>query len=539
MEKVIVVIGPTSVGKTKMGVALAKKFNGEVISGDSMQIYKQMDIGTAKVTEEEKEGIIHHCVDILNPDETYSVHDFQQTVRKKITEITQRGHVPIIVGGTGLYIKAALYDYQFDEMENDHHAINEKYKDYTNEQLHDHLKSIDEESAKILHFNNRRRVLRAIEIYETTGKRKSEMLEEQEHICLYDAYFVGLTLPRDVLYERINKRVDVMMENGLKEEMERLYSQGLTRNHQSMKAIGYKEWFDYYDHQIDLNDVLELIKKQVSHDGTTKFLFITSDGALLESVMMVFDYGRSVCVSSQVGCNMGCAFCASGLTKKKRDLTRGEMVAQVMYVQKELDKDNLRLSHIVVMGTGEPFDNYDNVMNFLATVNHDRGLGIGSRHITISTCGIVPRIYDFANEHTQYNLAISLHAPNDELRDKLMPVNHAYPLKELMEAVKYYGQENNRRLTFEYILLNGVNDRPEHAKQLSKLLHGMNAYVNLIPYNAVDEKGFKSVSHDEAMVFYDLLMKNHVRCTIRKEHGNDIDAACGQLRIKEIKKEGI
>ena len=161
---------------------------------------------------------------------------------------------------------------------------------------------------------------------------------------------------------------------------------------------------------------LELIKKQVSHDGTTKFLFKTSDGALLESVMMVFDYGRSVCVSSQVGCNMGCAFCASGLTKKKRDLTSGEMVAQVMYVQKELDKDNLRLSHIVVMGTGEPFDNYDNVMNFLATVNHDRGLGIGSRHITISTCGIVPRIYDFANEHTQYNLAISLHAPNDELR---------------------------------------------------------------------------------------------------------------------------
>lgn len=284
---------------------------------------------------------------------------------------------------------------------------------------------------------------------------------------------------------------------------------------------------------------LELIKKQVSHDGTTKFLFKTSDGALLESVMMVFDYGRSVCVSSQVGCNMGCAFCASGLTKKKRDLTSGEMVAQVMYVQKELDKDNLRLSHIVVMGTGEPFDNYDNVMNFLATVNHDRGLGIGSRHITISTCGIVTRIYDFANEHTQYNLAISLHAPNDELRNKLMPVNHAYPLKELMEAVKYYGQENNRRLTFEYILLNGVNDRPEHAKQLSKLLHGMNAYINLIPYNAVDEKGFKSVSHDEAMVFYDLLMKNHVRCTIRKEHGNDIDAACGQLRIKEIKKEGI
>ena len=261
MEKVIVVIGPTSVGKTKMGVALAKKFNGEVISGDSMQIYKQMDIGTAKVTEEEKEGIIHHCVDILNPDETYSVHDFQQTVRKQITEITNRGHVPIIVGGTGLYIKAALYDYTFSEMENNHDEINKKYKDYTNEQLYAHLKQIDEESAKILHFNNRRRVLRAIEIYEQTGQKKSEMINEQEHICLYDAYFVGLTLPRELLYERINLRVDLMMKNGLQGEMESLIKQGLTRENQSMKAIGYKEWFDYFEGKCDLNEVSENIKK--------------------------------------------------------------------------------------------------------------------------------------------------------------------------------------------------------------------------------------------------------------------------------------
>jgi 23S rRNA (adenine2503-C2)-methyltransferase len=281
---------------------------------------------------------------------------------------------------------------------------------------------------------------------------------------------------------------------------------------------------------------LKLIRKQVSHDGTTKFLFQLEDGALLESVMMIFDYGKSICVSSQVGCNMGCAFCASGLTKKKRNLTSGEMVAQVMYVQKELDKTQDRLSHIVVMGTGEPFDNYENVMNFLSCVNHDRGLGIGSRHITISTCGIVPRIYDFANEHTQYNLAVSLHAPNNELRNQLMPVNKAYPIEELMKALTYYSTENNRRLTFEYILLKGVNDKPSHAKELAKLLKGLNAYVNLIPYNSVDEKHFKSVTHDEAMIFYDMLMKNHVRCTIRKEHGNDIDAACGQLRIKEIKK---
>ena len=261
MEKVIVVIGPTSVGKTKMGVALAKKLNGEVISGDSMQVYRQMDIGTAKVTIEEMEGVTHHCIDILDPKYQYSVHDFQQTVRKQITEITNRGHVPIIVGGTGLYIKAALYDYTFSEMENNHDEINKKYKDYTNEQLYAHLKQIDEESAKILHFNNRRRVLRAIEIYEQTGQKKSEMINEQEHICLYDAYFVGLTLPRELLYERINLRVDLMMKNGLQGEMESLIKQGLTRENQSMKAIGYKEWFDYFEGKCDLNEVSENIKK--------------------------------------------------------------------------------------------------------------------------------------------------------------------------------------------------------------------------------------------------------------------------------------
>ena len=261
MEKVIVVIGPTSVGKTKMGVALAKKLNGEVISGDSMQVYRQMDIGTAKVTIEEMEGVTHHCIDILDPKDQYSVHDFQQTVRKQITEITNRGHVPIIVGGTGLYIKAALYDYTFSEMENNHDEINKKYKDYTNEQLYAHLKQIAEESAKILHFNNRRRVLRAIEIYEQTGQKKSEMINEQEHICLYDAYFVGLTLPRELLYERINLRVDLMMKNGLQGEMESLIKQGLTRENQSMKAIGYKEWFDYFEGKCDLNEVSENIKK--------------------------------------------------------------------------------------------------------------------------------------------------------------------------------------------------------------------------------------------------------------------------------------
>ena len=282
---------------------------------------------------------------------------------------------------------------------------------------------------------------------------------------------------------------------------------------------------------------LELRDKQVSSDGTTKYLFALKDGSLIESVLMQFDYGKSICVTSQVGCNMACAFCASGLTKKKRDLTSGEMVSQVLYVQRDLDAQKERLSHIVVMGTGEPFDNYDHVMNFLRMVNHDRGLGIGARHITISTCGVVPRIYDFSKEHTQYNLAISLHAPSNELRNQLMPINKAYPLEELMQAIRYYTSENNRRLTFEYILLKGVNDGMKQVNELAKLLKGLNAYVNLIPYNAVDENGFLGVKYEEAMVFYDALMKRGIRCTIRKEHGADIDAACGQLRVKHLRKE--
>lgn len=277
--------------------------------------------------------------------------------------------------------------------------------------------------------------------------------------------------------------------------------------------------------------------KQVSKDGTCKYLFALQDGALIESVLMQFDYGKSICVTSQVGCNMACTFCASGLTKKKRDLTSGEMVAQVIAVQKDLDKEEERLSHIVVMGSGEPFDNYEHVMNFLSIVNHDRGLGIGARHITISTSGVVPRIYEFAKEHTQYNLAISLHAPNDALRSQLMPVNRAYPLEELMKAIRYYASENNRRLTFEYILLKDINDQEIHVTQLAKLMRGIHAYVNLIPYNAVDENGFQGVDYPQAMEFYDALMKNGVRCTIRKEHGADIDAACGQLRVKHLRKE--
>lgn len=261
MEQVIVIVGPTGVGKTKMGVALAKYFNGEVISGDSMQIYKTMDIGTAKVTSDEMEGIVHYLIDIKEPTESYSVKDFQDEVRQKIKEITSRGKLPIIVGGTGLYIKAALYDYEFTESQMDHQEYVVKYQDYSNEELYNHLVEIDELSAKELHPNNRQRVLRAIAIYESTGIKKSETLAKQNHELIYDTKFIGLTLERSTLYERINQRVDKMMEQGLLQEIDSLMKKGYAPELQSMKAIGYKEWFGYYQGDQNLQETLELIKK--------------------------------------------------------------------------------------------------------------------------------------------------------------------------------------------------------------------------------------------------------------------------------------
>ena len=256
MKKVIAVCGPTAVGKTRMGVSLAEALHGEVISGDSMQIYRTMDIGTAKVTEEEMQGIIHHMIDIKNPDETFSVSEFQKEVRHYIDTID----MPIVVGGTGLYIKGALYDYTFEETESKHDEIKAKYAHYTNEELHQYLASFDPQSALDLHPNNRQRVLRAIEIYEESGKRKSDILEAQEHKPVYDIYFVGLTLPRPILYDRINKRVDLMIEQGL-EEVKKIYDSGLSRNAQSMKAIGYKEWFDYFEGSKTKEQIIEEIKK--------------------------------------------------------------------------------------------------------------------------------------------------------------------------------------------------------------------------------------------------------------------------------------
>ena len=312
----------------------------------------------------------------------------------------------------------------------------------------------------------------------------------------------------------------------------------------------YRKRVDSFDQMTDLssklrqylNDnyqigALQILKLQVSKDSTRKYLFSLSDGSAIESVLMHYDYGDCICVTSQVGCNMGCKFCASGLLKKQRDLTSGEMVQPVLSVQKDVDQYGIRVSHIVVMGTGEPFDNYDNVMNFLRTVNHDLGLAIGARHITISTCGLVKGIYRFADEQTQFNLAISLHAPNDTLRSSIMPVNKAYPLEQLMDSLKYYCSKNNRRLSFEYILLKGVNDTDQCVQQLVELTKPFDVYVNLIPYNNVDENGFVSTDYKTAMALYSKLSSKNVRCTLRQKHGDDIDAACGQLRSKYQKEK--
>ena len=280
-------------------------------------------------------------------------------------------------------------------------------------------------------------------------------------------------------------------------------------------------------------------KEQRSKDGTIKLLLELEDGDKVETVLMRYNYGNAVCVSSEVGCNMGCAFCASGLLKKKRELLVSEMIGQVLVIDDILkaEGNNERVTHVVVMGTGEPFDNYENVMDFIRILNHPHGLAIGARHITVSTCGIVPKIYDYAKEGLQINLAISLHAPSDEIRKKIMPISFKYPMNELMEAVKYYEKNAGRRVTFEYILLNGINDSKEDAKKLAKLIKGTLAYVNLIPYNSVDENKYKRSDDKSVRDFMDTLIKCGVNATIRREVGSDIDAACGQLRAKDEKEQ--
>ena len=271
---------------------------------------------------------------------------------------------------------------------------------------------------------------------------------------------------------------------------------------------------------------LEIIRKQEDKD-VVKYLFNLSDNNKVEAVLMLHDYGNSLCVSTQVGCNMGCSFCESGRLKKVRNLNTYEMVMQILKIEEDL---NLRISHVVLMGIGEPFDNYDNVIRFIKIINSGKGIDIGARHITISTCGIVPKIEEFIKDGNQINLAISLHAPNNEIRDKIMKINKVYKIEELIKVLKKYIEKTNRRVTFEYILLDNVNDSKKCAIELSNLLKGMNCYVNLIPYNETSHIEYKKSSKEKIMNFYDTLKKNNINVTIRREFGSKVDAACGQLR---------
>ncbi len=273
-----------------------------------------------------------------------------------------------------------------------------------------------------------------------------------------------------------------------------------------------------------------LEKKQISdYDSTVKYLFSLTDGELIESVVMKYHHGYSICISTQVGCKMGCSFCATGKGGFIRNLSASEMLAQIEAAQSDL---KIRISNIVLMGMGEPLDNYDNVLRFLHLVSADCGLNIGMRHISLSTCGLVDKIYELSKENLQLTLSISLHAPNDAIRSKTMPVNKKYPIDTLLKACRYYTKTTGRRISFEYAMIDGVNDSDECAAELASKLKGMLCHVNLIPVNSVTETNYRKSKKDRLVSFCNILQKKGITATVRRTLGADIDAACGQLRGK-------
>ena len=279
----------------------------------------------------------------------------------------------------------------------------------------------------------------------------------------------------------------------------------------------------------------EVVRKQESQkDGTIKYLWKLSDGNCVETVLMRYHYGNTVCISTEVGCRMGCAFCASTLGGLVRRLEPFEMVDQVLFTQVD---SGLPISHIVLMGIGEPLDNFDNVLRFLELINHADGMNISMRHISLSTCGLVPKIRQLAEKKLQLTLSVSLHAPTDEIRDTIMPVNKAYPSEQLMEVCRDYYAQTGRRISFEYAMIDGVNDTPQHARTLLRRLKGLPAHMNLIPLNHVEESPLKPSSHKAVMEFQKILEDGGVPATVRRTLGGDIDASCGQLRRKYSKEK--
>ena len=286
-----------------------------------------------------------------------------------------------------------------------------------------------------------------------------------------------------------------------------------------------KEKFDLH--------IFNILQKQVSKDGTKKYLFDVLDGNAIESVLMEYKHGFTICVSSQIGCKMGCKFCASTGVKFSRNLTAGEIVEQLLAIQRD---ENIKISNLVFMGIGEPLDNYDNVMKAIAILNNPKGINMGARHISISTSGLVPRIYELADKNIQCTISISLHSANNEKRSQMMPVNKVYNIEELMKACKYYTEKTNKRISFEYALAKENNDNLADAKELVKLLRGMLCHVNLIPINKIENGKYSKSTNENILKFRDYLNEKGIVATIRRELGSDIDAACGQLRKKEVEK---
>lgn len=287
--------------------------------------------------------------------------------------------------------------------------------------------------------------------------------------------------------------------------------------------------------EVSFISTLKIKEKYISKlDGTVKYLFELDDGNCIETVVMRYKHGLSVCISSQVGCRMGCNFCASTIGGLYRSLSAGEILNQVIYAQKDIGE---RISNIVMMGIGEPLDNYDNVIKFLHNVNHPDGLNIGYRHISLSTCGLVDKIYKLAEENLPITLSVSLHAPNDEIRDTIMPINHKYPVDELILACRKYIEKTTRRISFEYSLIAGVNDSIKEAHELARLLSGMLCHINLIPVNYVEERGYKKGKTANIKAFCEELNSLGMNATIRRELGSDISASCGQLRKRLLDKE--
>ena len=338
-----------------------------------------------------------------------------------------------------------------------------------------------------------------------------------------------------------NKIKDYTLEE-LKEEMNQIGEKAF-RTIQIWEWL-YKENVSAFDEMTNLSLELrkkleekyeigtyKIIKKQESKDGTKKFLFDILDGNAIETVLMEYKYGKSICVSSQVGCKMGCRFCASTGIEFIRNLSAGEIVEQILAVERI---EKIKTNNIVFMGIGEPLDNYDNVLKAIKIINNNKGLNIGARHISISTSGIVPRIKQLADEKWQCTLSISLHATTDEKRSKMMPINNAYPIDELLDACRYYIQQTGRRISFEYALAKDNNDNLEDAKRLVKLLKGMLAHINLIPINKIQDGTYIQSTNENILKFRDYLNKNGITATVRRELGSDIDAACGQLRRKNL-----